>query len=67
MANLTNPIDRLSVEVLLDPANEFRFDGSDLMPAAVGSASFWTGMTNWITGQSTQESLTFIERSWPPQ
>ncbi|MBC8092269.1 MAG: carbohydrate ABC transporter substrate-binding protein [Pseudonocardia sp.] len=64
-STLSSPIDQLSVEVLQDPANEFRFDGSDLMPGAVGSASFWTGMTNWITGQSTQESLTFIEQSWP--
>ncbi len=64
-STLTSPIDKLSVEILQDPANEFRFDGSDLMPGAVGSASFWTGMTNWITGQSTQESLTFIEESWP--
>lgn len=66
-ANLTNAIDRLSVEILQDEANTFRFDGSDLMPAAVGSASFWTGMTNWITGQSTADSLTFIEQSWPQQ
>ena len=65
VANLSSPIDKLSVEILQDAENEFRFDGSDLMPGAVGSASFWTGMTNWITGQSTQESLTFIEQSWP--
>jgi alpha-glucoside transport system substrate-binding protein len=35
------------------------------MPAAVGSASFWRGMTDWITGQSTTETLNFIEQSWP--
>jgi alpha-glucoside transport system substrate-binding protein len=63
--NLSNPIDKLSVQVLQDEANVFRFDGSDLMPAAVGSASFWTGATNYITGQSEQEVLTFIEQSWP--
>ena len=32
----------------------FRFDGSDLMPAAVGSNAFWKQATSWITGQSTQ-------------
>jgi len=64
-ANLAGPIDKLSAAVLQDPANTFRFDGSDLMPGAVGSASFWTGMTNWITGQSTTETLDFIEQSWP--
>jgi alpha-glucoside transport system substrate-binding protein len=64
-ANLTNPIDRLSAEILQDQNNTFRFDGSDLMPAAVGSATFWRGMTDWITGKSTADSLTFIEQSWP--
>jgi alpha-glucoside transport system substrate-binding protein len=64
-ANLVSPIDKLSVKILQDEANTFRFDGSDLMPAAVGSASFWRGMTDWITGKSTQDSLTFIEQSWP--
>ncbi|OLT03228.1 sugar ABC transporter substrate-binding protein [Pseudonocardia sp. CNS-004] len=64
--NLSNPIDKLSAEILQDESNTFRFDGSDLMPAAVGSASFWRGMTDWITGQSSSESLTFIEQSWPP-
>jgi alpha-glucoside transport system substrate-binding protein len=64
-ANLSNPIDRLSAEVLQDESNTFRFDGSDLMPAAVGSATFWRGMTDWITGQSTTDSLNFIEQSWP--
>ena len=63
--NLANPIDRLSAEILQDETNTFRFDGSDLMPAAVGSATFWKGMTDWITGQSTADTLDFIEQSWP--
>ncbi|WP_219414963.1 ABC transporter substrate-binding protein [Pseudonocardia nigra] len=63
--NLSNPIDKLSVEILQDPENTFRFDGSDLMPAAVGSASFWSGMTEWILGQSSADALTAIEQSWP--
>ncbi|GAA1243902.1 ABC transporter substrate-binding protein [Pseudonocardia aurantiaca] len=64
-ANLSSPIDRFSAEILQDQNNTFRFDGSDLMPAAVGAATFWRGMTDWITGQSTADSLTFIEQSWP--
>ncbi|GAA3091108.1 ABC transporter substrate-binding protein [Pseudonocardia yunnanensis] len=64
-ANLSSPIDRLSAEILQDEGNTFRFDGSDLMPAAVGAATFWRGMTDWITGKSTADSLTFIEQSWP--
>jgi alpha-glucoside transport system substrate-binding protein len=64
-ANLSSPIDRLSAEILQDEGNTFRFDGSDLMPAAVGAATFWRGMTDWITGKSTGDALTFIEQSWP--
>ena len=43
----------------------FRFDGSDLMPGAVGAGSFWKEMTAWITGQSTMDTLDNIESSWP--
>ena len=63
--NLVNPIDLLSAEILLDPASEFRFDGSDQMPAAVGSGAFWRESTAWITGQSTAETLSKIEAAWP--
>ena len=63
--NVANPIDKLSVETLQDESSEFRFDGSDLMPAAVGAGSFWQGMTEWINGKSTAEVLGNIEASWP--
>lgn len=63
--NLVSPVDKLSAKILQDPANEFRFDASDLMPAAVGSAAEWTGMTDWITGKSTPDTLAFIEQAWP--
>ncbi len=56
---------RIVVDTLQDPNSQFRFDASDLMPAAVGAGSFWTGMTEWITGKSTQDTLDFIEESWP--
>ena len=43
-----------------------RFDGSDMMPGAVGAGSFWKGMTAWVSGQkSLEESLKDIEDSWP--
>ena len=32
-------------------ATVFRFDGSDQMPGAVGSGSFWRGMVAWVSGQ----------------
>lgn len=64
-SKLTNPIDKLSADILLDPAAVFRYDGSDQMPAAVGTSAFWTQSTNWITGQSTKETLDAIESAWP--
>jgi alpha-glucoside transport system substrate-binding protein len=44
-----------------------RFDASDLMPAAVGSGSFWTGMINYVKGgpDSLDGVLSDIEASWP--
>ena len=63
--NLVSPIDKLSAETLADEKAVFRFDGSDLMPGAVGSGTFWRGMTNWITGSNTKTELDMIEGSWP--
>lgn len=62
---LKNPIDNLSAKTLTDKSATFRFDGSDLMPGAVGAGTFWKGMVNWITGQDDKATLDFIEKSWP--
>lgn len=63
--NVESPISKQSVEILQDENAVFRFDASDLMPAAVGSGTFWRGMTDWITGKDTEATLDFIEQSWP--
>ncbi len=44
-----------------------RFDASDMMPAAVGSGSFWTGMVTYMQDgpDSLQSVLDEIEASWP--
>lgn len=63
--NLVSPLDRLSAETLLDPDAVFRFDGSDRMPGAVGTGSFWTEMTSWITGEDSGAALSNVESSWP--
>lgn len=65
IANIASPIDQLSAQILQDPEAVFRFDASDLMPAEVGSNSFWKQMVAWITGQDTQTTLDNIEESWP--
>jgi alpha-glucoside transport system substrate-binding protein len=51
-------------EILLN-STTFRFDGSDLMPGAVGAGSFWTGMVDYTGGKSAQEVADAIESSWP--
>ncbi|MBA2463558.1 MAG: carbohydrate ABC transporter substrate-binding protein [Nocardioidaceae bacterium] len=65
VANVASAIDKASVEILQDPEAVFRFDGSDLMPGAVGAGSFWKQMTAWITGASSQAAADAIEKSWP--
>jgi alpha-glucoside transport system substrate-binding protein len=47
-------------------ADVLRFDGSDQMPGAVGTGSFWTGIVDWISGEADlEQALTTIEESWP--
>ena len=61
-----NPIDALSAKYLTDPAGTFRFDASDLMPAAVGAGSFWKEMTAWFAeDKPTADVLKAIDASWP--
>jgi alpha-glucoside transport system substrate-binding protein len=50
---------------ILVNAEVFRFDASDLMPAEVGSGTFWTGMADLVTGVSIDRVLNQIENSWP--
>lgn len=50
-------------EILLD-ATTFRFDGSDIMPAAIGAGAFWTGMVDFVNGLSAQEAADQIQAAW---
>lgn len=66
--NLESPIDQLAYELLTDEETVFRFDASDLMPAAVGAGTFWTAMVDWIAlGEDTQSVLDKVESSWPSE
>lgn len=63
---LVQPIDKMSYELITADDAVVRFDGSDLMPSAVGAGSFWKEMTDWIAlGKSTQDATSAIETSWP--
>lgn len=50
---------------ILAEAGTFRFDGSDLMPGAVGAGRFWTAMVDFVGGQSADEAAAAVEAGWP--
>lgn len=59
-----DPTLRKMGDILLS-ATTFRFDGSDLMPGAVGAGTFWTGMVDYTGGASAAEVAAAIQQSWP--
>ncbi len=62
----SNPIDKLSAQYLTDPNGTFRFDASDLMPAAVGAGAEWKELTAWFAeDKSTKDVLAAIDAAWP--
>ena len=73
-AHLTATPDMYGVDLergiaeLVSQATSFRFDASDLMPAEVGSGSFWTGMTDYVSSAADLDTvLAEIDASWPKQ
>jgi len=59
-------IDQLSARYLTDMGGTFRFDASELMPAAVGAGAMLTEMTEWFAqGKPTAEVLQAIDAAWP--
>ncbi|MCD6495465.1 extracellular solute-binding protein [Candidatus Bipolaricaulota bacterium] len=57
-----DPISAKAAEMLAN-AETFRFDGSDLMPAAVGAGTFWTGVLDYVSGIPLETVLESIEAS----
>ncbi|WP_295830896.1 extracellular solute-binding protein [uncultured Microbacterium sp.] len=53
-----------AMKVVQDPNTTLRFDASDLMPATVGSGSFWKGMVSWIDGTPTDQVLSDIQAGY---
>lgn len=52
---------------ILRAADTYRFDGSDLMPGAVGLGSFFRGILKWVGGADLDEVLAEIDASWPAE
>jgi alpha-glucoside transport system substrate-binding protein len=62
----TNPVDALSAKYLTDPNATFRFDASDLMPAAVGAGQEWKSMTSFFAeNKSAADVAKEIDAAWP--
>jgi alpha-glucoside transport system substrate-binding protein len=57
-------VDRGIAEIMM-AADVIRFDGSDLMPGAVGAGTFWTGVVDYISGEDLDTILQTIDASWP--
>ncbi len=61
----SNVVDQKVAEIIQN-ATSVRFDGSDLMPGAVGAGSFWKEMTAYVSGAKTLDQvLKAIDASWP--
>jgi alpha-glucoside transport system substrate-binding protein len=58
-----NDAQRKMGEILLG-ADTFRFDGSDLMPGAIGAGVFWTGMVDYAGGKPAADVAKSIQDTW---
>jgi alpha-glucoside transport system substrate-binding protein len=58
----TNPVTRKAWDIL-SGAGVSRYDGSDMMPAAVGTGTFWSGVLDFVSGIPLDTVLETIEES----
>lgn len=49
---------------LVRDADVVRFDGSDLMPPAVGTGTFWAGMRAFFAGEALESVIATIQAGW---
>lgn len=59
----TDPTVAKMNNILLN-ADTFRFDGSDLMPGAIGAGVFWTGMVDYAGGKDAAAVAADIQSTW---
>ena len=62
-SKFSDPTLRKMNDILLG-ATTFRFDGSDLMPGAIGAGAFWTGMVDYVGGKSAADTAADIQAAW---
>ena len=58
---------QLKIAQTLLEADTFRFDGSDAMPAEVGTSAFWAGVVDWVHGSPLDQVLREIDAAWPEE
>jgi len=61
-ALFTNPITR-KAWFILSNATVSRYDASDMMPGAVGTGTFWSGILDFVSGIPLNRVLETIEDS----
>ena len=54
-----------NIAQILADADTIRFDASDMMPSAVGTETFWTGMLDFAEGKSAETVTKEVDSSWP--
>lgn len=57
---------RKQAEILRN-ADVLRFDGADLMPGAIGTGAFWSGIVDYVDGQDLDTVLSDIDAAWPSE
>lgn len=58
----TNPITKKAQEMLMN-ATYSRYDGSDMMPAAIGTGAFWSAILDYVSGVPLDTVLQSLEQS----
>ncbi|HSH78407.1 MAG TPA: ABC transporter substrate-binding protein [Herpetosiphonaceae bacterium] len=57
-------VERQVAEILAE-ADSVRFDGSDLMPGAVGAGTFWKAMTDFVSGSADlDQAMETAQQGW---
>ena len=58
----SDPILQKAAQLQLS-ATSIRFDGSDLMPSAIGGGAFWTGVVDYVSGADLDTVLEIVEEA----